>query len=74
MTTVWYLVLAIALIGAVLIVRSLRDVRDEVTRTVDSFTEFQAALAPALGALREEHRLVAAKVEHARSGSGAPRG
>ncbi len=74
MTTVWYLVLAVALIGAVLIARSLRDVRDEVTRTVDSFAEFQAALAPALGVLREEHRLVAAKVEHARSGSGAPRG
>jgi hypothetical protein len=73
-TTLWYLVLAVALIGAVLIIRSLRDVRDEVTRTVDSFSEFQSALAPALGALREQHRLVAAKVEQARSGSDAPRG
>jgi hypothetical protein len=73
-TTLWYLVLVVAVIGAALIIRSLRDVRDEVTRTVDSFSEFQAALAPALSVLREEHRLVAAKVEHARSGSGAPRG
>ena len=74
MTTVWYLVLVIALVGAALVIRALRDVRDEVTRTVDSFAEFQSALAPSLGVLREEHRLVAAKVEHARSGSGAPRG
>jgi hypothetical protein len=73
-TTLWYLVLAVALDGAVLVIRSLRDVRDEVTRTVDSFTEFQAALAPALGVLREEHRLVAARVERARSGSGTPQG
>jgi Tfp pilus assembly protein PilX len=72
--TVWYLVLIVAVVGALLVIRSMRDVRDEVTRTVDSFSEFQAALAPALSVLREEHRLVAAKVERARSGSGAPRG
>ncbi len=72
MTALWVLVLIVALGGATLLIRSLRDVRDEVTRTVDSFAEFQAALAPALGVLREEHRLVAAKVERARSGSDAP--
>ena len=38
-----------------LLVRALRDVRDEITRTVDSFAEFQAALAPALVVLRDEH-------------------
>jgi hypothetical protein len=68
-TTLWFLVLIVAVVGALLLVRALRDVRDEVTRTVDSFAEFQAALAPALSVLREEHRAVALRLEPARSGS-----
>jgi nicotinamide riboside transporter PnuC len=68
-TTLWLLVLIVAIVGALLLVRALRDVRDEVTRTVDSFAEFQAALAPALVVLREEHRAVALRLEPARSGS-----
>ncbi|MGZ4688728.1 MAG: hypothetical protein ACXVKA_12710 [Acidimicrobiia bacterium] len=68
MTGVWFLVLIVAVFGALLLVRSLRDVRDEVTRTVDSFAEFQAALAPALVVLRDETRDVALRVELGRSG------
>jgi hypothetical protein len=62
-TGLWVLVLIVAVGGAVLLVRSLRDVRDEVTRTVDSFAEFQAALAPALVVLRDETRNVALRVD-----------
>jgi nicotinamide riboside transporter PnuC len=73
-TTLWFLVLIVAVVGALLIVRALRGVRDEVARTVDSFAEFQAALAPELVVLREEHRSVALRVERARSGSERARG
>ena len=72
MTTVWYLVLVFGAIGALLLVRSMRDVRDEVTRTVDSFSEFQAALAPALVVLRDETRGLALRADDLRPGS-APR-
>jgi hypothetical protein len=68
-TALWFLVLLMAVVGAALLVRSLRDVRDEVTRTVDSFAEFQAALAPALVVLRDETRGVALRVEQGRPGS-----
>jgi hypothetical protein len=69
-TTVWFLVLVLGAVGALLLVRSLRDVRDEVTRTVDSFAEFQAALAPALVVLRDETRNLALYTEDRRPGSG----
>jgi hypothetical protein len=62
-TGLWVLVLIVAVGGALLLIRSLRDVRDEVTRTVDSFAEFQAALAPALVVLRDETRNVALRVD-----------
>jgi hypothetical protein len=74
MTGVWFAVVAVAIIGSALLVRSLRDVRDEVTRTVDSFTEFQAALAPILVVLRDETREVALRVDLGRPGSARPRG
>ena len=73
MTTLWFLVLVVAVIGATLLVRTLRDVRDEVTRTVDSFAEFQAALAPALVVLQAEHRAVARRLEQQRPGSDTTR-
>ena len=72
MTTLWYLVLVVAVVGALLIIRSLRDVRDEVTRTVDSFSEFQAALAPALVVLRDETRNLALHTDDRRPGSPGP--
>jgi nicotinamide riboside transporter PnuC len=74
MTGVWFAVVAVAIIGSALLVRSLRDVRDEVTRTVDSFTEFQAALAPILVVLRDETREVALRVDLGRPGSAPTRG
>jgi nicotinamide riboside transporter PnuC len=74
MTAVWFAVVAVAIIGSALLVRSLRDVRDEVTRTVDSFTEFQAALAPILVVLRDETREVALRVDLGRPGSAPTRG
>ncbi len=74
MTGLWLVVLFIAFAGAWLLLRSLRDVRDEVTRTVDSFAEFQAALAPALVVLQDETRGVAMRLEPARSGSDPTRG
>jgi hypothetical protein len=74
MTGVWFAVVAVAVIGSALLVRSLRDVRDEVTRTVDSFTEFQAALAPILVVLRDETRQVGLRVDLGRPGSAPPRG
>jgi hypothetical protein len=66
---VWFLVAVLAAGGAVLLVRALRDVRQEVARTVDSFTEFRAALAPALVVLRDETRDVTLRREPA-SGAG----
>ena len=51
MSGIWVLVLVIGVVGDLLLVHALRDVRDEISRTVDSFTEFRAALAPALVAL-----------------------
>ena len=74
MNGVWFAVVAVAIIGSALLVRSLRDVRDEVTRTVDSFSEFQAALAPILVVLRDETREVALRVELERPGSAPTRG
>jgi hypothetical protein len=68
-TGIWFLVVAFGTIGAALLVRSLRDVRDEVTRTVDSFSEFQAALAPALVVLRDETRNLALYADDRRPGS-----
>lgn len=72
MTGVWLLVAVTAVFGAVLLVRSLRDVRTEVTRTVDSFAEFRAALVPALVVLRDETRDVALRVDDRRPGSDRP--
>ena len=74
MTGVWFAVVTVAIIGSALLVRSLRDVRDEVTRTVDSFSEFQAALAPILVVLRDETREVALRVDLGRPGSAPTRG
>jgi hypothetical protein len=74
MTGVWFAVVAVAIIGSALLVRSLRDVRDEVTRTVDSFSEFQAALAPMLVVLRAETADVARRVDLGRPGSASTRG
>jgi hypothetical protein len=68
-TALWFLVLALAAIGALMLVRALRDVRDEVTQTVDSFAEFQAALAPALVVLRDESRNLALHADDRRPGS-----
>jgi hypothetical protein len=72
-TALWVLVLIVAVCGALLLIRSLRDVRDEVTRTVDSFAEFQAALAPALVVLRDETRNVALRVDGRTGTEPAPR-
>lgn len=72
MTGLWVLVLIVAVCGAALLIRSLRDVRDEVTRTVDSFAEFQAALAPALVVLRDETRNVALRVDRRTGTEPAP--
>ena len=74
MTGVWFAVVTVAIIGSALLVRSLRDVRDEVTRTVESFSEFQAALAPILVVLRDETREVALRVDLGRPGSAPTRG
>jgi hypothetical protein len=73
-TVLWFVVLIVAVVGASRLVRALRDVRDEVTRTVDSFAEFQAALAPALVVVRNETRAVALRLEHGRPGSDRTRG
>ena len=74
MTGLWFVVLIVAVVGASLLVRTLRDVRDEVTRTVDTFAEFQAALAPALAVVRDETSVVALRLEHGRPGSKHTRG
>jgi hypothetical protein len=62
---IWILVLVIALAGICLLVRALRDVRHEISSTVDSFTEFRTALAPALVTLRDETRDVTLRLEPA---------
>jgi hypothetical protein len=72
-TALWFLVLVLAAIGALMLVRALRDVRDEVTRTVDSFAEFQAALAPALVVLRDETRNLALHADDRRPGNASLR-
>lgn len=69
MTAVWLLVAVTGVFGAVLLVRSLRDVRTEIAHTVDSFAEFRAALVPALVVLRDETRNVALRVDDRRPGS-----
>lgn len=65
MSGIWILVLVIAIAGICLLVRALRDVRHEIKSTVDSFTEFRAALAPALLTLRDETRDVTLRLEPA---------
>ncbi len=55
----------IAVAGICLLVRALRDVRHEISATVDSFTEFRSALAPALVTLRDETRNVTLRLEPA---------
>jgi hypothetical protein len=72
-TALWFLVLVLAATGALLLVRAMRDVRDEVERTVDSFAEFQAALAPALVVLRDESRNLALHADDRRQGSASIR-
>jgi hypothetical protein len=62
---VWFLIAVIAAGGAVLLLRALRDVRNEIGRTVDSFTRFRTALAPALVELRDETRGVTLRREPA---------
>ncbi len=74
MNGLWFAILVIAVLGAVLLARSLRDVRDEVARTVDSFTKFQTTLGPILAVLRDETAEVARRVELGRPGSAPPRG
>jgi hypothetical protein len=68
---VWFLVAVLAAGGAVLLLRALRDVRGEIARTVDSFTEFRAALEPALVVLRDETRGVTLRREPAPGAGGA---
>ena len=65
MSGIWILVLVIAIAGICLLVRALRDVRREISSTVDSFTEFRTALAPALVTLRDETRDVTLRLEPA---------
>jgi hypothetical protein len=65
MNGVWLLLALLAGGGAVLLVRALRDVRQEISHTVDSFTRFRAALAPALVELRDETRNVTLRREPA---------
>jgi regulator of protease activity HflC (stomatin/prohibitin superfamily) len=69
---VWILIAVTAIFGGVLLVRSLRDVRTEVGRTVESFSEFRAALVPALVVLRDETRDVALRIDDRRPGSARP--
>ena len=72
MTAVWILIAVTATFGGVLLVRSLRDVRTEIARTVESFSEFRAALVPAMVVLRDETRNVALRVDDRRPGSNRP--
>lgn len=65
MNGVWLPIAALAAGGALLLVRALRGVRAEITRTVESFTRFRAALAPALVELRDETRNVTLRREPA---------
>ena len=65
MSGFWVLVVVIAIAGICLLVRALRDVRHEISSTVDSFTEFRSALAPALVTLRDETRNVTLRLEPA---------
>jgi hypothetical protein len=53
---VWLLIAVLAVGGAVLLLRARREVRAEVARTVDAFSRFRSALAPALVELRDETR------------------
>jgi hypothetical protein len=69
MDGIWLLVVVLAVGGALLVVRAVRDVRTEITRTVDSFSEFRAALAPALVLLRDETRDVTLRLEPTRPGN-----
>jgi hypothetical protein len=69
---IWVLVVIIAIAGICLLVRALREVRTEISSTVDSFTEFRTALAPALVLLRDETRDVTLRIEPAR-GANTPR-
>ena len=72
MIAVWILVAVTGVFGGVLLVRSLREVRTEISRTVDSFAEFRAALVPALVVLRDETRNVGLRVDDRRPGSDRP--
>jgi hypothetical protein len=63
---VWLLVVVLAFGGALLLVRALRDVRHEIGATVEAFTDFRGALAPALVLLRDETRDVTLRLEPAR--------
>ena len=74
MNGLWFAILVVAVLGAVLLARSLRDVRNEVARTVDSFTRFQTTLGPILAVLRDETGEVARRVDLGRPGSAPPRG
>ena len=65
MSGIWILVLVIAIAGICLLVRALRDVRREISSTVDSFTEFRTSLAPDLVTLRDETRNVTLRLEPA---------
>ena len=65
MNGIWFLVIVLAAGGVLLLLRALRDVRTEIASTVDSFTEFRAALAPALVVLRDETRGVTMRREPA---------
>jgi hypothetical protein len=69
---VWILIAVTATFGGVLLVRSLRDVRTEIGRTVETFSEFRAALVPAMVVLRDETRDVALRIDDRRPGSNPP--
>jgi hypothetical protein len=69
---VWILIAVTATFGGVLLVRSLRDVRTEIGRTVETFSEFRAALVPAMVVLRDETRDVALRIDDRRPGPNPP--
>lgn len=54
MSPVWIVILVVAALGAVMLVRSLHRVRDEVGPTIEAFAELRAALQPAVASVRVE--------------------
>jgi outer membrane murein-binding lipoprotein Lpp len=68
MSPLWVPVAGIIAAGAVVLTVALRRTRDEIAPTVRAFTEFRAALQPAVAALRSDaadarHRIARARSE-----------